>query len=66
MDKQSLIRDMKSAFGSAFITRQQLSQYMGIKNPKNVDQYSKGLEKVNGKFYFIPDVAGVLKERCTV
>ncbi len=29
MDKQSLIRDMKSAFGSAFITRQQLSQYMG-------------------------------------
>lgn len=66
MDKQALIKDMKATFGSAFITRNGLSQYMGIKNPQNVDQYLYGLERVNGKYYFIPDVAQVLKARCTI
>ena len=39
MDKQTLIRDMKQACKSSFITRNGLAQYMGIKNPQNVDQY---------------------------
>lgn len=66
MDKQTLIRDMKQACKSSFITRNGLAQYMGIKNPQNVDQYLYGLERVNGKYYFIPDVAQVLKARCTI
>lgn len=66
MDKQTLIRDMKQTCKSSFITRKGLAEYMGIKDPKNIDKYLFGLERVNGKYYFIPDVAGVLKERCTV
>lgn len=66
MDKQSLIRDMRSYCNSGFITRQKLAEYMGLKNPRHVDKYLNELERVNGKYYFIPDVATRLKERSTV
>lgn len=39
---------------------------MGVKDPKNVDKYLFGLERVDEKYYFIPDVASALKERCTI
>lgn len=39
---------------------------MGKKDPHAVDKYLYGLDRVDGKDYFIPDVANVLKERCYV
>lgn len=66
MDKRELVRDMKQYCGGGFIKRQQLANYMGIKDPHNVDKYLHGLERVEGKYYFISDVAGVLKERCII
>ncbi|MEY8367592.1 hypothetical protein AALA24_02375 [Anaerovoracaceae bacterium 42-11] len=66
MDKQSLVRDLKSYCNGGFITRQKLAAYMGMKNPRHVDGYLTGLERVNGKYYFIPDVAMRLIERSGV
>lgn len=66
MDKQSLIRDMKSYCNSSFITKRKLANYMGIKDCNHVNEYLRDLERINGKYYFIPDVAARLKERCTV
>jgi len=62
MERQDLIRDMKSYVKGSFFTRQKLANYMNIKNPQNVDKYLKGLEKVDGKYYFIPDIASKLQE----
>lgn len=66
MDKRDLTRDMKSFYGSSIITRKKFAEYMGVKDPKNVDKYLFGLERVDEKYYFITDVAAVLKERCTI
>lgn len=66
MDRRELVNDMKQTFKASFITRQQLANYMGIKDPHCVDKYLHGLERVNGKFYFVTDVASRLKERCVI
>lgn len=65
MERQELIRQMKMSTKTLFITRQELAEVMGYKDPHNVDKYLNGLEQV-GKRYFIPDIASVLKSRATV
>lgn len=64
MTKSELIKDMKAFTNAGFITRKQLSDYMGKKDPHYVDKYLDGLEKV-GRNYFIPDVAESLKRHAT-
>lgn len=66
MTKTELANDMKRFCGCSFITRKKLADYMGKKDPHAVDKYLYGLDRVDGKDYFIPDVANVLKERCYV
>lgn len=63
MDKTELVNDMKRTYKSAFITRQQLAQYMGKKDPHGIDKYLRGLERVDKSSFFIPDVARAIKER---
>lgn len=58
-------QDIKEALGSytggaAVITRAQFARFMGIKNPKNVDKYLCGLDRISGKYYLITDVTNVL------
>ena len=65
MLKSEIAKDMKSATGSSFITRSELKKYMGCKDIKTVDKYLEGLERVSGKYYFIPDVAESLKRHAT-
>lgn len=60
MERKDLIKSMKAEAGAGFITRQGLSRFMGVKDPRNVDKYLAGLERVSGKYYFIPDVADSL------
>ena len=55
MNKRELTKDMQSFTGSGFITRTKLAEYFGKKNPRHIDKYLKGLDRVN-KNYFIPDV----------
>lgn len=64
MTKQEIQRDMRAFVGGGFITRTQFAAYMGIKDPRKAKtKFLEGLEKVDGKFYFIPDVARALYER---
>lgn len=55
----------KATGGQAFITVSQLAQAMGRTNQTKVKQsYLQGLEAVDGKYYLVTEVAGVMKERC--
>ena len=56
MTKTELTKAMRDFAGSSFITRLQLSQFMGYKKPQSVDRYLYPLERIDKK-YFIPDVA---------
>lgn len=61
MTRQELIRDMKAFSGSSFMSRHQLSKYMGFADPHTVDKFIRGLPSIS-KRYFIPDIATVLYE----
>ena len=63
MTKTELINDMKKACGSSFITRRKLANYMGINDVHTVDRYLAALQRIDNKYYFIPDVAEVLQMR---
>lgn len=61
MKRIDLIADMKKFVGGGgFVTRKQTAEYMGLKDPHSVDKHLNGLERVNGKYYFIPDVVDQL------
>ena len=63
MTKQELVRDIERLYGRrSFITRKEFAELMGI-NPKNIGDRLDGLMKVEGKYYFIPDVADRLIQR---
>lgn len=64
MDKQEMIRHMKTKNNSLFITRQELAEIMGYKDPHSVDRYLRGLERIDRR-YFIPDVVAVIKNNAT-
>ena len=60
MKKTELINDLKQYTGGGVITRKQLAGYMSKKDPHGVDRYLFGLQRIDGKYYFIPDVADSL------
>lgn len=61
--KQRLI----AAFGGPFTTRKQVAAALQYKDPKCIDKYLRGLEKVNGSRYFSADVAdAILSEGLSV
>lgn len=66
MDKQTMVRDMKSYVGGgAFITSTQVARYMRLSTDRMPDML-KDLEFLRtgrAKQYFIPDVAGRIMER---
>lgn len=62
MTKTELTKAMQGFAGSSFITRAQLANFMGYKNPVSVDRYLYSLERIDSK-YFIPDVAGELMQK---
>ncbi len=65
MKKQDLIRKMEQAAETqGFITASQFARFMGCTNiSKCKYKYLSGLDRVDGKYYFIPDVAAVLMSR---
>lgn len=66
MTKTELTRSMERFFGAAFITRQQLVQFMGKRDPHSVDAILSGLKRVDGKYYYAADVAEALLSRTTI
>lgn len=58
MTKKDLILDMKKHVGGgSFITVTGLQKYIGVRSHHSVDKYIIGLERINNRYYFIPDVA---------
>ena len=54
----------KAADGAEFITAKQVGTCLGIKNRETVrTKYLSGLDKVDGKYYLIADVAHRIIER---
>ena len=51
--KETLVK----AFGGPFTTRKKIATALNYKDPKSVDKYLKGLEKINGNRYYSADVA---------
>ncbi len=63
MDKTAIVRNMERQFGRrGFITKTEFAEFMGISR-KHLNGWLDGLERINGKYYFIPDVAQHLIER---
>lgn len=62
MNKQELIREIKKTSNSeGFITASQFARFIGVSNVSQCKyKYLSGLDKVDDKYYFIPDVATVL------
>ncbi|MBR0342518.1 MAG: hypothetical protein IJH64_09835 [Oscillospiraceae bacterium] len=58
MTKKDLISDMKRHVdGASFITIAGLQKYMGVRSHHSVVPYIIGLERINNRYFFIPDVA---------
>lgn len=59
MTKKELETDMRRFVGNdgGFITISGIANYLGVRSHHSVDKYVIGLDRLNGKYYFIPDVA---------
>ena len=68
MKKSEVVQSLqKAAKSDGFITATRFAQFMGCTNiSKCKDKYLSNLEKVEGKYYFIPDVAEALMSRRTM
>ena len=57
MTKSELVKAMTASAGGYFITRPKLAKFIGAKRSETVRQYVDGLQVLNKRYYFIPDVA---------
>lgn len=63
MKKSELIEQLQAHTGGVpFITRAQLTKFLGFSNPRSVQLYLEGLDAVRGRLYYVPDVASRLME----
>jgi len=63
MNRHQLIAALKKHTQCDFVSRKQLTIFLGLKDSKSVDQYIHGLPSVNQR-YFIPDVADEILQQC--
>lgn len=65
MTKTELSADLRRhCGGSGFITRKGVADYFGVSEPRVIDKYLQGLERVSEKYYFISDVSeSIMKHR---
>ncbi|MBR0341513.1 MAG: hypothetical protein IJH64_04610 [Oscillospiraceae bacterium] len=64
MDQKAIEKDMRNFIGGAsFITVQQLSKYLG-KSRNTTLKLLEAVPAVQGRLYFIPDVAKALSYQC--
>ena len=61
-----MIQEMKKTNGTLFATKKQVAGWFGISDQHYVSKFLQGIEAIDGKYYFIPDIAEVLKARVRV
>ena len=65
MIKSDIAKALRRSCQSEFITRQQIAKAFGIKNSRYVKDYVDGLDKIDGKYYLIDEVAENILRRST-
>ena len=61
MTKQECVKALQqTAEAAGFITMGEIKRFTGIKKTEHAKKYVNGLDLIGGKYYFIPDVAGVI------
>lgn len=63
MQKQAMINEMEKSSGILFATKKQVADWFGISDQHYISKYLHGVEAIDGKYYFIPEIAEVLKAR---
>ena len=67
MERQELMRQLKQAKNSLFITRKELASIMGRNDTHQIDWILAGLQRTEiGKLYYIGDIADRILERSTM
>ncbi len=66
MEKKDLINSMQRTTKNLFATRQDVADWFNLKDPHYAAKYLAGVEAIDGKYYFIPEIAAVLKARAVV
>ena len=66
MTKTDLVRSMERQEGASFITKTRLAKFIGAKRAETVGRYVEGLQVLNKKYYFIPEVAERIVDKMTV
>lgn len=65
MDQKKVEKEMRTFVGGAsFITVQQLIKYLG-KSRNTTQRLIETVPAIEGRLYFIPDVAEALSHQCT-
>ena len=63
MIKSDIVKALQRSCHAEFITRQQIAKAFGIKNSRYVQSYVDGLDKIDGKYYLIEEVADNILRR---
>jgi len=64
MTREECVKDLqRSAEGIGFITRKELLKYLGIKKWDHAKRFVEGCTQIDGKYFFIREVAGVIMSR---
>lgn len=66
MNKQDIVKSLrKQANGADFVTKAQVSRTLGI-DRHTAARYLEGLDRIDGKLYFVGDVAARILQRLGV
>lgn len=65
MTKSDIVRELTAYAGGKFVTKACLVKFMGVKRTETVGRYVSGLQAVDGKYYFIPEVAEKIMSNVT-
>lgn len=61
MTRQECVKALQQTAGATgFITMSEIKRFTGIKKTEHAKKYVEGLDLISGKYYFIPEVAGVI------
>lgn len=66
MEKKEMVAAMQRTTKNLFATKQDVANWFNIKDPHYAAKFLAGVEAIDGKYYFIPEIAAVLKARAVV
>lgn len=66
MKRDELMNGFKRINGrTMFVTKKDIAEAFGVKQTRTIGWVVEGLEVINGKYYFLPDVEKSIRRRMT-